>query len=107
MCVCVCVCVCARARQVPFTMCTNTTYTHAVEDVVLGSLESARLGGSLSDGGMDFWWIDWQQGGNHGGCAGLKQNPTIWTNKVHPCCTRVFVRESVWPARVAAPMVWF
>jgi len=70
-----------NGTNVPFTMCTNTTYTHALEDVVLGSLESSRLGGELSDGGMDFWWIDWQQGGNHGGCAGLKQNPTIWTNK--------------------------
>ncbi len=30
-------------------------------------------------------WIDWQQGGNHGGCQGLKQNPTIWTNKLR--CT--------------------
>ncbi len=49
---------------------------------MLGSLESARMGGLLPDGGMDFWWIDWQQGGNHGGCAGLKQNPTIWTNKI-------------------------
>ena len=74
-----------NGTNVPFTMCTNTTYTHALEDVVLGSLESSRLGGELADGGMDFWWIDWQQGGNHGGCAGLKQNPTIWTNKIR--CT--------------------
>ncbi len=29
--------------------------------------------------GMDFWWIDWQQGGTGGGCTGLKQNPTIWS----------------------------
>ena len=56
-------------KPVPFTMCVNETYTHGVEDEVLGSLESARLGGKLPDGGMDFWWIDWQQGGNHGGCV--------------------------------------
>jgi alpha-glucosidase (family GH31 glycosyl hydrolase) len=30
---------------------------------------------------MDFWWTDWQQGGTEGGCAGGKQNPTIWTDK--------------------------
>jgi len=27
---------------------------------------------------MTFWWIDWQQGGEEGGCTGLAQNPTIW-----------------------------
>jgi alpha-glucosidase (family GH31 glycosyl hydrolase) len=73
------------SATVPFTMCVNQTYTYALEDVVLGGIESGRIGGKLAEGGMDFWWIDWQQGGNHGGCAGLKQNPTIWTNKVR--CT--------------------
>jgi hypothetical protein len=74
-----------KTKPVPFTMCTNTTYTFGVEDEVLGSLEDGRIGGKAGEGGMDFWWIDWQQGGNHGGCAGLKQNPTIWTNKIR--CT--------------------
>jgi len=33
---------------------------------------------------MDFWWIDWQQGGDAGGCAeGVDAaNPTIWLNKL-------------------------
>ena len=41
-----------------------------------------RIGGDLPDGGFDAWWIDWQQGGDHGGCAGGAQNPTIWTNRL-------------------------
>ena len=31
---------------------------------------------------MNFFWIDWQQGGKEGGCLGEKQNPTIWLNKL-------------------------
>jgi hypothetical protein len=58
-----------------------------VEDIVLGVLEDARIGGTVggSGVGMDFWWIDWQQGGDKGGCTGGSQNPTIWTNKIR--CT--------------------
>ena len=37
-------------KPVPFTMCVNKTYTFGVEDEVLGSLESSRLGGKLADG---------------------------------------------------------
>eukprot|EP00656_Telonema_subtile_P013176 TRINITY_DN16684_c0_g1_i3.p1 TRINITY_DN16684_c0_g1~~TRINITY_DN16684_c0_g1_i3.p1 ORF type:complete len:817 (-),score=152.03 TRINITY_DN16684_c0_g1_i3:124-2574(-) len=59
--------------KIPFDFCANETYARSLEDVVLQPLEKD---------GLDYWWIDWQQGGNHGGCAGKKQNPTIWTNKV-------------------------
>jgi len=49
----------------------NETIAYALEDVVLTPLE---------ENGVDFWWIDWQQGeGGRGGAAGAKQNPTIWT----------------------------
>ena len=49
----------------------------AWQDVVLKAVE---------DDGMDFWWIDWQQGedkGNTGqdGRRDQKMNPTIWTAK--------------------------
>ena len=90
----------ANGTNVPFTMCTNTTYTFGVEDVVLGELESARIGGAAAGGGMDFWWIDWQQGGDHGGCAGLKQNPTIWTNKIR--CTDAARRAATTRGTAAA-----
>ena len=39
----------------------------------------------LEDKGMDFWWIDWQQGENNHGVPGGKFNPTIWTDKMR--CT--------------------
>jgi alpha-glucosidase (family GH31 glycosyl hydrolase) len=74
-----------NGTTVNFWGCNSTKYAFALEDVVLGSLESSTIGGSLAEGGMDFWWIDWQQGGSEGGCAGAKQNPTIWTNKLR--CT--------------------
>jgi len=59
-----------------FTL-TNQSYLYALEDVTLRALE---------DDGMDFWWIDWQQGedqGNTGqdGRPDQKMNPTIWTAK--------------------------
>ena len=59
--------------DIPFQICTNQEYAKALEDAVLLPVEQD---------GIDYWWIDWQQGGNHGGCAGLLQNPTIWTNKI-------------------------
>ena len=56
---------------------TNKSYVFALEDAVLGPVEEL---------GMDFWWIDWQQGetkGNTGqdGRPDGKMNPTIWTAK--------------------------
>jgi alpha-glucosidase (family GH31 glycosyl hydrolase) len=60
-------------KKIPFAICENSTYAEALEDLVLKPRE---------DDGLDYWWIDWQQGGKQGGCAGLKQNPTIWTNKI-------------------------
>jgi len=63
-------------KGVPFTL-TNKTYVYALEDIVLKAIE---------DDGMDFWWIDWQQGesGGHTGQDGPRQkmNPTIWTDKM-------------------------
>ena len=87
-----------------YTMCTNTTYTFGVEDVVLGDLESARIGGSAADGGMDFWWIDWQQGGSQGGMTGDKQNPTIWLAHLR-CTDRHRVGDEFEPVLVAVDAV--
>ena len=53
---------------IPFTTCGNKTYAYAVEDVVLQAIEGGRIGGDLTDGSTR--WIDWRQGGDHGGCAG-------------------------------------
>eukprot|EP01104_Vermistella_antarctica_P006882 TRINITY_DN1757_c0_g1_i1.p1 TRINITY_DN1757_c0_g1~~TRINITY_DN1757_c0_g1_i1.p1 ORF type:complete len:948 (-),score=252.28 TRINITY_DN1757_c0_g1_i1:465-3308(-) len=58
-------------ETIPFQICSNQSYALGLEDVVLAADEAQ---------GMDFWWIDWQQGGAMGGCQGLKQNPTIWLN---------------------------
>lgn len=58
--------------SIPFSM-VNKSYVYALEDIVLQPVENM---------GMDFWWIDWQQGGTPGGCDGDKQNPTIWTDKI-------------------------
>jgi alpha-glucosidase (family GH31 glycosyl hydrolase) len=48
----------------------NETYMHTMEDSVLKEL------------GFDVWWIDWQQGGNFGGCTGEHMNPTFITDHV-------------------------
>jgi hypothetical protein len=47
-----------------------------VEDIVLGDIVQQ---------GVDFFWIDWQQGGSQGGLSGDKHNPTMWLN--HLRCT--------------------
>eukprot|EP01125_Pyxidicula_operculata_P005865 TRINITY_DN2050_c0_g6_i2.p1 TRINITY_DN2050_c0_g6~~TRINITY_DN2050_c0_g6_i2.p1 ORF type:complete len:1034 (+),score=272.65 TRINITY_DN2050_c0_g6_i2:380-3481(+) len=57
---------------IPFSAI-NPSYMYGLEDIVLADVERE---------GMDFWWIDWQQGGKEGGCKGGKQNPTIWLNKL-------------------------
>lgn len=59
-------------QTIPFQVCSNRTYALALEDVVLADVERQ---------GVDFMWIDWQQGGFQGGCTGEKQNPTIWLQK--------------------------
>ena len=59
----------AKGHTIPFDL-VNSTYAYALEDIVLKAVE---------DQGMDFWWIDWQQGGPVAGCTGFKQNPTIWS----------------------------
>lgn len=55
---------------IPFSV-VNASIAYALEDIVLKDAEKL---------GMDFWWIDWQQGGTQGGAHGDKQNPTIWLN---------------------------
>jgi len=42
----------ATTKSVAFSM-VNKTYVYALEDIVLGALNKQ---------GLDFWWIDWQQG---------------------------------------------
>jgi hypothetical protein len=54
----------------------NDTWAYAVEDIVLNDILRQ---------GVDFFWIDWQQGGSQGGLSGDKQNPTMWLN--HLRCT--------------------
>lgn len=51
----------------------NSSYVYALEDVVWKHVE---------DAGIDFCWIDWQQGEDGAGTDGRKQNPTIWSNKI-------------------------
>jgi hypothetical protein len=62
-----------QGKAINFTI-VNSTIAYALEDVVLRPLE---------EDGVDFWWIDWQQGETgKGGAAGGKQNPTILTAHV-------------------------
>ena len=64
---------CAEGNRIRFSI-VDETIVYALEDLVLAPLE---------DNGVDFWWIDWQQGEQgRGGAAGAKQNPTIWTAHV-------------------------
>jgi alpha-glucosidase (family GH31 glycosyl hydrolase) len=63
-------------KTIPFDL-VNKTYVFALEDLAVGAREAE---------GMDFWWIDWQQGETQGrtgqdGRPDLKMNPTIWTAK--------------------------
>ncbi len=51
--------------QVPFNI-VNATVAYAVEDIVLGDL--------LYNKSVDFWWIDWQQGGYAGGMVRLRRS---------------------------------
>jgi len=60
----------ANAKQTVMFAPLNKTYMHALEDVV------------LSYANFDFYWIDWQQGGNSGGCPGNQLNPTFITDHV-------------------------
>ena len=59
---------------VPFMSCSSPDYAYALEDEVLQPLQK--------EDGIDFWWIDWQQGPTEGGCLGDKYNPTIQLNKL-------------------------
>ena len=63
-------------KGIPFTLI-NKTYVNMLEDVICKPIE---------ENGMDFWWIDWQQGESAGGTGQdgprLKMNPTIWTDKM-------------------------
>ena len=63
----------SKNAKIAFDLPNSTQTLGALEDVVLRALE---------DDGMDFWWIDWQQGENAAGTTGGKTNPTIWTDKM-------------------------
>jgi alpha-glucosidase (family GH31 glycosyl hydrolase) len=65
----------SQGKAVPFSI-VNKSHAYALEDIVVKA---------VVDQGMDFWWIDWQQGGKQGGAAGGKQNPTVMTDKLR--CT--------------------
>ncbi len=54
----------ATTTVVPFTV-VNKTVAYAVEDIVMKA---------LIDLGMDFWWIDYQQGGTQGNFCYLPQS---------------------------------
>lgn len=59
-----------KNKTIDFTII-NQTVSEAIDDVVLHPLQEQ---------GVDFWWIDWQQGEKGpGGAVGGKMNPTIWT----------------------------
>ena len=60
-------------ETVPFSVA-NKTLMLAVEDQVLNPL--------ITEDKLDFFWIDWQQGGTKGGALGGRVNPTFWLNKV-------------------------
>jgi alpha-glucosidase (family GH31 glycosyl hydrolase) len=63
----------SSASSIPFSV-VDEKYATTLEDVVLKPLE---------DDGIDFWWIDWQQGeSGPGGSTGGKMNPTMFTNKL-------------------------
>jgi len=59
-----------NGQVIPFSS-VNSTYLRNLDDIVLRAVNNQ---------GMDFWWIDWQQGGTAGGCTGSKQNPTYILN---------------------------
>ena len=64
---------CKQGETIPFTV-VNETVMLGIDDLVLRPLQQQ---------GVDFWWIDWQQGeAGPGGALGGKMNPTIWTAHV-------------------------
>jgi len=65
----------AATTTVPYNV-SDERAQNALEDVVLLPLE---------DAGVDFFWVDWQQGESGYGAEGGKMNPTIWT--AHQRCT--------------------
>ena len=60
-------------KPINFTI-TNQTFMLGLEDIVLKPLEDVN--------GVDFWWIDWQQGESKYGGNNNKKNPTIWTSHI-------------------------
>eukprot|EP01134_Creolimax_fragrantissima_P005070 CFRG5070T1 len=63
----------STTEVINFTVADSNVMLNGLEDVVLSRLEQQ---------GIDFWWIDWQQGESGFGAYGGKMNPTIWTNKI-------------------------
>ena len=68
----------SKNETIPFLSCGDERYAYALEDVVMKPLKE--------DDGVDFFWIDWQQGQGEGGCLGddlnPRYNPTIQLNKL-------------------------
>ncbi len=60
----------SNTKTIPFLSCSNVTFAFALEDVVVSPL------------GFDVPWIDWQQGGDKGGCTDGTHNPTIVLNRL-------------------------
>jgi hypothetical protein len=63
----------ALNQTIPFAVCDDREYAMALEDIAIAN---------VSRRGVDFYWIDFQQGGRVGGCVGGKNNPTAWLNKL-------------------------
>uniref|UniRef100_A0A7S2WIU5 DUF5110 domain-containing protein n=1 Tax=Mucochytrium quahogii TaxID=96639 RepID=A0A7S2WIU5_9STRA len=60
-----------NGTTIPFASCADQKIALGLEDIVLDRLK-----------GLDYWWVDWQQGGSKGGCTGGRHNPTIWLNRL-------------------------
>tara|TARA_B110000208_G_scaffold19672_2_gene24304 strand:+ start:99 stop:974 length:876 start_codon:yes stop_codon:yes gene_type:complete len=60
--------------------CQSQTFANAIDDILLGEMESE---------GVDGWWNDWAcdgksgatEGDHHQGCEGGKMSPTMWYNR--------------------------
>jgi hypothetical protein len=58
---------------IPFSVCNSSAVSFALEDAAIKRLERQ---------GVDFTWVDWQQGGTKGGCMGDAHNPRMGISHV-------------------------
>lgn len=58
----------ATNTTIPFSVCNSSAVSFALEDTVIARLQRQ---------GVDLTWVDWQQGGQKGGCAGDDHNPRL------------------------------